>query len=75
MGTKARTIPKEYLVNIKQGGSEALKSYLNQFSKQIMEVEEISDDTALMVPLSGLRPKIRFWWSVREDEPQTYVDS
>ncbi|XP_022875758.1 uncharacterized protein LOC111394231 [Olea europaea var. sylvestris] len=72
MGSKARTTPKERLVSIKQGRSKSLKSYLSRFNKQSMEVEKISNDAALMAVLAGLRPKMRFWWSVHEDGLRTY---
>ncbi|XP_022881009.1 uncharacterized protein LOC111398323 [Olea europaea var. sylvestris] len=65
-------VSNEELVSIKQGKCESLKSYLSRFNKQSMEMEKISDDTALMAVLVGLRPKIRFWWSVHEDGPRTY---
>lgn len=74
MASKARTTPKECLVSIKQGRSESLKSNLSKFNKQSMEVEKISDDATLMVVLAGLRPKTRFWWSVHEDGPRTYLE-
>lgn len=54
------------------GKSESLKTYLSRFNKQLMEVDKISDDVALMVVLAGLRPRTRFWWSVHEHEPRTY---
>ncbi|XP_022853656.1 uncharacterized protein LOC111375096 [Olea europaea var. sylvestris] len=72
IGSKARTMPKEQLVSIKQGISESLKSYLSRFNRQSMEVEKISDDAALMAVLAELRPRTRFWWLVHEDNPKTY---
>lgn len=72
MGSKVRTTPKECLVNIKQGQSESLKSYLSRFNKQSMEMENIYDDSVLMVVLSSLRLRTRFWWFVHEDWRNTY---
>lgn len=72
MGPKAKTTPKKHFVSIKQGKFESLKSYLNRFNKQSMEVEKISKDVVLMVVLSRLRLRTRFWRSIHEDEPQTY---
>lgn len=72
MGSKARIMPKECLVSIKQAKSDSFKSCLNEFNKQSMEVVRIFDDAALMVVLSGLRPRSKFWWFVYEDKPQTY---
>ncbi|KAL2470889.1 Retrotrans gag domain-containing protein [Abeliophyllum distichum] len=71
MGARTRSILKERLVSIKQGRIESLRSYMDRFSKRIVEVDKISDDAALMAVLSGLRTKTRFWWSIHEDGPAT----
>ncbi|KAL2454991.1 Uncharacterized protein Adt_47507 [Abeliophyllum distichum] len=74
MGVQTRSTPKERLVSIKQGRTESLRSYMDRFSKRIVEVDKISDDAALMAVLSGLRTKTRFWWSVHEDGSATYQE-
>ncbi|KAL2490935.1 Retrotrans gag domain-containing protein [Abeliophyllum distichum] len=74
MGARTRSTPKERLVSIKQGRTETLRSYMDRFSKRIVEVDKISDDAALMAVLSGLRTRTRFWWSVHENGPATYQE-
>ncbi|KAL2497781.1 Uncharacterized protein Adt_23331 [Abeliophyllum distichum] len=69
-----RSTPKERLVSIKQGRTESLRSYMDRFSKRIVEVDKISNDAALMAVLSGLRTKTQFWWSIHEDGPITYQE-
>lgn len=60
MGSKAKTLHKEQLVNIKQGKSESLRSYLTKFNKIVHGGRKISNDTILMAVLSRLRPITRF---------------
>ncbi|KAL2505945.1 Uncharacterized protein Adt_21566 [Abeliophyllum distichum] len=60
MRARTRSTPKERLVSIKQGRTETLRSYMDRFSKRIVEVDKISDDAALMAVLSGLRTRTRF---------------
>ncbi|KAL2524641.1 Retrotrans gag domain-containing protein [Abeliophyllum distichum] len=74
MGARTRSTPKERLISIKQGRTETLRSYMDRFSKRIVEVDKISDDAALMAVLSRLRTRTRFWWSVHEDGPATYQE-
>ncbi|KAL2492193.1 Ribonuclease H [Abeliophyllum distichum] len=74
MGIRARSTPKESLVNIKQGRTEFLRSNMNHFNNKIVEVDKISDDAALMAVLSGLRTKTQFWLFVHEDGPATYQE-
>ncbi|KAL2531725.1 Ribonuclease H [Abeliophyllum distichum] len=52
MGARARSTPNDHLVSIKQGRIESLRSYMDRFSKRIVEVDKISDDAALMAVLS-----------------------
>ncbi|KAL2491025.1 Retrotrans gag domain-containing protein [Abeliophyllum distichum] len=57
MGAKAQSIPKKRPINIKQRWTESLRSYVDRFSKRIVEVDKISEDAALIAILSGLRTK------------------
>ncbi|KAL2454433.1 Retrotrans gag domain-containing protein [Abeliophyllum distichum] len=40
MGARTRSTPKECLVSIKQGRTESLRSYMDRFSKRIVEVAQ-----------------------------------
>ncbi|KAL2498434.1 Uncharacterized protein Adt_23984 [Abeliophyllum distichum] len=72
MGARAHSTPKERLVSIKQGQTESLRSYMDRFSKKIVDVDKISNDGVLMDVLSELHTKMQFWWSVHEDRQATY---
>ncbi|KAL2480260.1 Uncharacterized protein Adt_33226 [Abeliophyllum distichum] len=74
LGARARCTPKELLVSIKEGRTKSLISYMDRFSKRIVEVDKISDDAALMAVLSGIHTITRFWWSAHEDGPATYQE-
>ncbi|KAL2479481.1 Uncharacterized protein Adt_32447 [Abeliophyllum distichum] len=74
MGARTQSTPKERLVSIKKSRTESLRSYIDRFSKRIVEVDKIFDDAALMEVLSGLRTKTQFWWSVHEDGLVTYQE-
>ncbi|KAL2504167.1 RNase H domain-containing protein [Abeliophyllum distichum] len=57
MGTSAKSTPNERLVSIKEGRTESLRSYMDRFSKRLVEVDKIFDNAALIAVLSGLRTK------------------
>ncbi|KAL2532547.1 Retrotrans gag domain-containing protein [Abeliophyllum distichum] len=52
MWARTRSTPKEHLISIKQSRTETLRSYMDRFSKRIVEVDKISDDAALMAVLA-----------------------
>ena len=74
VGSSLGKVPKETLLAMKQIHDEPLKDYINRYSEQALQVDELNEDFRLFGITSGIRSESEFWWSLQKISPKDYND-
>jgi len=74
VGSSSGKTPKERLLAVRQAHDESLKDFINRYSEQALQVDDLNEDFKLFGISSGVRTESEFWWSLQKTSPRDYND-
>ena len=74
VGSSLGKAPKERLMAVRQAHDETLKNYINSYSEQALQVDDLNEDLKLFGITSGIRTELEFRWSLQKTSPLDYND-
>lgn len=72
--SSSRKTPRERLLDVRQAREESLKDYINRYSEEALQLDDVNEDFKLSWITPGIRTESEFWWSLQKTSPRDYND-